>query len=97
MHRGGQRPGVATLRMSKDAIPAPSTEAAAFTAMINNHPFSTFPGSESPKENNQMSLLPNGAMQALVAPGPAAVDRAAGLCRRSGLVQSVPSASATRG
>ena len=44
-----------------------------------------------------MSLLPNGAMQALVAPGPAAVDRAAGLCRRSGLVQSVPSASATRG
>ena len=44
-----------------------------------------------------MSLLPNGAMQALVAPGPAAVDRAAWLCRRSGLVQSVPSASATRG
>ena len=38
MHRGGQRPGLATLSMSKDAIPAPSTEAAAFTAAGKHTP-----------------------------------------------------------
>ena len=44
-----------------------------------------------PKVNNQMSLPPDGAGRASVAPGPAAVDRAAGLCRGPGSVQTVPS------
>ena len=38
-----------------------------------------------PNYDDQMSLPPDGAMQASGAPGPAAVDRAAGLCRGSGV------------